>query len=237
MKLFKIVSGVLFVLITSSCTTVELIGKLNMLSNRNVNIGETNYILLAPYQGASQKLIKRSKYRSLEEAADATVKQTPGGEFLTNVKVWQINGQYYAVEGDVWGLQEHDGDGVIEAMRGFKVKDRVQYKKRTGIIISIIDAEECLVQLEGNDYGTRLSYDDLVKLDIQIEPDHGVDIVTENFRVGDHVRFESKKYVPVETFIGKVIEVNNSERKLVVQYTKNGKNKVETIPFHKVIGN
>jgi hypothetical protein len=86
----------------TSCMSSKQIGKLNMISNRNVD-SKMDYVLIKNYVGGSKKELKRYKGKTIEEAIDKVVKATPGGEFLKNVKLYVIDSKYYAVEGDVWG--------------------------------------------------------------------------------------------------------------------------------------
>lgn len=103
MKQIKLMTLCLVLLLTSCSPDIILVGQFNMVSNRNVNVGNEKYVLLKAYQGASKQEIRKSRHRSIEAAIDAVVKQISGGEFLTNVKVYQVNGEYWVVEGDVWG--------------------------------------------------------------------------------------------------------------------------------------
>ncbi|MCB0475568.1 MAG: hypothetical protein KDC69_07825 [Flavobacteriaceae bacterium] len=139
--IYFIISAVIF----TSCVSVKQIGKLNMISNRNVD-PNLNYQNLTTYSGGSQKELLRSRTKTIEDAVDQTVRKIPGGEFLMNVKVYLVNKEFIAVEGDVWGLQSN------VAYRGFKVGDAVTWKVfggfETGTIISLKDDKTCFVKLE-----------------------------------------------------------------------------------------
>ena len=155
------------------CSQVKIIqiGKLNMASNRNMD-SNTNYVLLKTYAGASKNELKRNKSKNIEEAIDLVVKSTPGGEFLKNIKVFELykRGQkveekYFAVEGDVWGLD----DPKFQMQQGFRVGDKVVFKdligkKRFGFIKNLKNEETCMVQLEDNGKPVELSYDNLNKI-------------------------------------------------------------------------
>ncbi len=70
-----------------------------------------------------KKEIKKTENTSLDSAIDHTVRNTPGGEFLKNVKFYLVikgSKRYYVSEGDVWGVKSQ------ENFRGFKVGDKVQ---------------------------------------------------------------------------------------------------------------
>ncbi|QQS31131.1 MAG: hypothetical protein IPM47_09515 [Sphingobacteriales bacterium] len=114
--------GVLFAIITlmtvSSCTKVKQIGRVNMISNRNVD-PKLDYSVISTYSGGSQRELKKTRAVTLEDAIDQTVRKIPGGEFLMNARLYVVNKKYYAVEGDVWGVKSNI------AYRGFKVGDKV----------------------------------------------------------------------------------------------------------------
>lgn len=60
-----------------------------MISNRNVD-SKMDYFLLKNYMGASNRNQKKRKRTTLEDAIDETVRNTSGGEFLKNVKVYLV---------------------------------------------------------------------------------------------------------------------------------------------------
>lgn len=92
------------------------VGDFNSISRRNVDYNANKYVRLTTYTGGSEKELKKSTANDMNEAIDATVKSVAGGEFLCNVKVYQVlhvpkNKKKlpyitYAVEGDVWGLPQ-----------------------------------------------------------------------------------------------------------------------------------
>lgn len=152
----------------SACTSVKQIGKLNMISTRNVD-SKMEYALVSSYAGGSKKELKKSRAKTIEDAIDQTVRSVPGGEFLKNVKVYIVNSQYFAVEGDVWGTAEKEKI----AFRGFKVGDKVTWKMRkdalsnkkfvTGKITSLKSDKACLVQCDEDGKIVELIYDELAK--------------------------------------------------------------------------
>ena len=168
---FAIGAIVLFAGCASVKTTVEQAGKVNMISTRNVNMGgSSNYTMLKSYMGLSDKEKKAATATTIDEAIDATVKNTAGGEYLTNVKFYVVHktkkgkdlGTFFAVEGDVWGI------AGLESMRGFKVGDLVQWKEKLGNhkgkITGITDSENVMVKEEGKDFSKPHKMDDLVKV-------------------------------------------------------------------------
>jgi hypothetical protein len=146
-----------------SCTSVKQIGDINMVSSRNVD-KTMDYVLLRSYMGGNQKEIKDSKkmeITSLENAINKVVKETPGGEFLKNVKVYLIDGKYIAVEGDVWGTA-----GVKENYRGISLNDHVIYKDGKvykGKIVALKNDKICFFQEFGETKIIQIGYDNLTK--------------------------------------------------------------------------
>lgn len=134
-------------LISSCSSTYKQIGRLNMVSNRNVN-PEGKYKLITTYSGSSEREILKSRHNSIEEAVDATVRSVQGGEFLTNVKIYLVDNTYFCVVGDVYGAV----DPKEVTYRGFKIGDNVRWKygdrNYTGTIVGWIDAETCTVEDE-----------------------------------------------------------------------------------------
>lgn len=155
MKTIKIIILGLFL---GACTHVNQIGKLTMISNRNID-GGANYTLLRTYMGGSKKELKRLKAKTIEDAIDNVVRNTPGGEFLKNVKIYIVNTGYYAVEGDVWGLKQTN-------FKGFAIGDHVQwsgtFKTLKGIIVELKSEKSCIIKLDDGDV-KEVYYSDLKK--------------------------------------------------------------------------
>ena len=147
--------------------TVQQIGKLNMISERNIDT-KAEYVLLKSYMGASDKEKRASTSTTIEDATNETVKNTPGGEFLKNVKVYTVSMEkrkevYFAIEGDVWGF------AGAENFRGFKVGDKVQWKDvkgtmHKGKITGLNDSKECMVKEAGKETSKLITYDRLIKI-------------------------------------------------------------------------
>ncbi len=142
-----------------SCTSVKQIGKVNMISNRNIDSG-LDYDVISTYAGGSNKDLKRSKALTIEDAIDETVRNVPGGEFLMNAQIYIVNGKYMAVEGDVWGRATNANH------RGFSIGDKVTWKEwgnhKTGTIKALKDTEKCIIDLDEGGT-TEQKYDDLSK--------------------------------------------------------------------------
>ena len=93
---------------------------------------------------------------------DYTVKNVPGGEFLTNVKLYILNGEYFVVHGDVWGAK-----GVEKQFKGWKIGDRVQYKDgfttKKGTIVDLKNSEEASVKEDESGKVKNIKYEKLTK--------------------------------------------------------------------------
>jgi hypothetical protein len=95
MSKFTLIALVAGIISIQSCTSVKQIGDINMVSSRNVD-KTMDYVLLRSYMGGNKKEIKDSKklkIGSLENAINKVVKETPGGEFLKNVKIYLVYGK------------------------------------------------------------------------------------------------------------------------------------------------
>ncbi len=152
----------------SSCFTVVQLGKLNMISDRNID-SKADYVLLKNYAGGSdkeiKKALKKSKATGIDQAVDETVRNVAGGEFLKNVKVYGVKKKkkmYLYVEGDVWGVAENI------SFRGFKIGDKVQWKElgsyHKGTITGLTDAEKCMVKEEGKENSKPFKFSSLTKV-------------------------------------------------------------------------
>jgi hypothetical protein len=122
MKIKQTIGYIMLVFFLNSCApSIKKIGTLNMIAHRNVDM-KLDYELISTYSGGGNRELKKSRNTSVEEALENTVRKVPGGEMLLNVKLYQIKGKYYAIEGDVWGKAGEHG------IRGFHVGDRVVCK-------------------------------------------------------------------------------------------------------------
>ncbi len=168
MKKHVIILSVPLLALMSSCSTVIDLGKLNMISDRNID-SKGDYVLIKNYAGGSKKEIKKAlkktKATTLDAAVDETVRNVAGGEFLKNVKVYGVKKKevmYLLVEGDVWGVA---GD---VSFRGFKVGDKVQWKELTvykkGTITGLTDADKCMVKEDGKENSKSFKFSSLTKV-------------------------------------------------------------------------
>ena len=171
MRQMKYPSILTLAIILTSCMSVKQIGKVNMISNRNID-PNLKYERISTYSGGSKKELKKSKTKTIEDAIDQTVRKVPGGEFLMNAKIYYVKDQYFAVEGDVWGKPENI------SYRGLEIGDKVTWKNKslsaklgwqkdylTGVIKALKDDKTCLVTVAETDEVVELSYDDITKVE------------------------------------------------------------------------
>jgi len=155
----QLLASLFLVFAISSCTSVKQIGKVNMISNRNIDT-KLDYKVISTYSGGSDKELKKSKAKTIEDAIDQTVRKIPGGEFLMNTKLYLIDGQYFAIEGDVWGTKTNI------TYRGFEIGDKVTWKSsgkyKTGNITSLKDDKTCLIKTE-DQKTVEKKYDEISK--------------------------------------------------------------------------
>lgn len=149
----------IFAITSCSVVSVKQIGKVNMISNRNID-QKLDYVAISTYSGGSKRELKKTKAESVEDAISQTVRKIPGGEFLMNAKIYIVDGKYVAIEGDVWGIKDNI------AFRGFKIGDKVTWKilsgYKTGTIKSLKDDQTCLIETE-NGSVIEKKYDDITK--------------------------------------------------------------------------
>jgi hypothetical protein len=150
--------------------SIQKIGTLNMIAHRNVDM-KLDYELIATYSGGSNRELKKARYKTVEDALESTVRKVPGGEMLLNVKLYQIKGKYYAVEGDVWGKSGENG------IRGFHVGDQVVCKDVNfikkmnlssndivyGVITGLIDDKSVYIKLKGTERTIKVPLEKITK--------------------------------------------------------------------------
>lgn len=145
-------------LLASCRSKIELIGSLNMVSNRNVSTKE-NYVQIKSYANTANHELRRNKAKTIDEALNNTLRNNPGGEFLMNAKIYVI-GSDYAISGDVWGLAENQN------FKGYKKGDKVTFKDNlttyTGTITDFKNDRECYVKCEDGKVRAAF-YDELKK--------------------------------------------------------------------------
>lgn len=130
-----------------------------MIATRNIET-KTEYALLAQYK-------KGKKASTLEQAVDNTVRMVPGGEYLTNVKIYIKNSSYFIVEGDIWGTGDYQ-DIRLRAKPGMRVTATIgMYGRVTGTILSL-DAKQVTfewIDRHQKRHVSSLNYDNVQLLD------------------------------------------------------------------------
>ena len=115
-----------------------------MISNRNVN-PSMDYEVLETYATTSKKALKKSKFTNVDDAINETVGTVAGGEFLVNCKIYLVNGKYFAVVGDVWGIDRKE-------LKGFQSGDKVAFTqnfvKKQGVLKSFKDNNTAVLVLD-----------------------------------------------------------------------------------------
>ena len=169
-KALLLTAVVLIAFVLPSCISVKEVGKLSIISTKNVSL-KTDYALVASYSGGSKSDLKKSKAINIEEAVDQTIRKVPGGEFIMNAKInlvyHRISGKaFFAIEGDVYGQKSANG-GAERSYRGFQTGDKVSWGNKltgfkSGTIKSLKDDKTCLVEIEGG-RTVEKKYDELSK--------------------------------------------------------------------------
>ena len=75
MKKHVIILSVPLLALMSSCSTVIDLGKLNMISDRNID-SKGDYVLIKNYAGGSKKEIKKALKKTKATTLDAAVDET-----------------------------------------------------------------------------------------------------------------------------------------------------------------
>ena len=197
MKALKIIPFIVLLFFTS-CYSFQQIGEVNMISHRNIDASH-NYVLLVSYVGGTDNERKNSKAETIEEAIDNTVQKVPGGEYLMNVKIYEVikggggkGKTWFAVEGDVWG-EKQDGAKTItsKSSYSFNKGDHVTWKHAgewyTGVIIALKDMNSCVVKFDNGGDLTDLNYTDLSKIDSQTIQQTAPKT---DFQMNDHVTWK-----------------------------------------------
>ena len=221
MKTTKILIGIVAITLSfTSCFTVKQIGQLTMISNRNIDHNQ-NYELLRGYVGSTDAERKKSRATTLQQAIDEAVQKVPGGEYMMNVRMYEIlygkKRQYYSVDGDVWGIKQNSSEQTSAAggtYYSFKEGDNVTWKKGskyyTGVIISMKDKKKCLIKTDQTGDVINEDYEDISKIATpqQINPSPVSQNVPSNeqaaqsavqIQIGDKVMWQDtsdKKFYP-----------------------------------------
>ncbi|MGB3852275.1 MAG: hypothetical protein WA958_20090 [Tunicatimonas sp.] len=154
----QVLSAVLITL--SACSSVKEVGRVNMISTRNVD-SSFDYERLGSFVELTKRQKKKSRNETISAAINSTVQSVPGGEFIMNARVYLIDGKYFAVEGDIWGSKSKE-------YRGYEIGDVVQWStvtgKKRGVITGFANKEEFMVQEDGEDFSDKVKIEKLNKV-------------------------------------------------------------------------
>lgn len=225
----------LIILISGCKSSTVLVGSINMISTRNIN-STVQYTCLKTHVGTTKQEIKHAKGSTIEEAIDNRVRMVAGGEYMMNVKIYVINGKYYSVSGDIWGIASND-------FKGFRIGDRVIVKEFNSIyyatISSIKDDEKLIVKLD-NGVLAEVKFDNITITTESAVQQPTVQQPTNqqptnqqpsyNFKIGDKVSYEHM----YNTVTGTITKFKNAN---VAYIKRDSDNKIIAIPLkslHKI---
>ena len=163
----------LFVLSMTICANAQqLIGALNLVSNKPINIGDRGYELLQANTGFNDFAISNNSGTTIQEAVDKAILNVPCGEFIMNAQIFSYD-NFFIVVGDVWGKKRNSCL--------YQIGDRVSWgKNNVGVIVSIKDDDECIVKDSQSGKQKEMDFDDIFK----VEKDYSF------FKVGDKVSWK-----------------------------------------------
>ncbi len=157
------------VILNSGC--FNRVGRLTMISTRNVDGDMSQYVLLVKNVKAKGK---SKTGDALEVAIDNAVKKIAAGEFMKNVIIYSSSkGNKIKVEGDVWGYKSDINKSItttVNANIEFKRGDRVTFSKGNKIYEATIlglSSEFAVVEytgFRGRLYKAEIKYEALTKL-------------------------------------------------------------------------
>jgi len=158
----RILPVLLMAILLASCSSLKMVGDVNMISSRNVD-SKTDYVLIKTSTDDSKRNFKKNKAATVDQAINNVVMNVPGGEFLKNAKLY-TDGKEWGILGDVWGLTESAN------IEGFKIGDSVLIKNSLlnkgkftkGVINGFKDRKTCIVKVESGDL-KECSFTDLSK--------------------------------------------------------------------------
>ena len=153
----KKISFFVFLLIsTLAANAQQLVGAVNMMTNRNINFRE-NYELLQKNTGLDEYVLANNRASSFQEAVDKAVLSVPCGEFIMNAQIYSYENSFVII-GDIWGIKKNS---CI-----YQIGDMVSWGKyKAGEIVSIKNDHECVVKDLQNGSQKDIDFDDLHKVD------------------------------------------------------------------------
>lgn len=182
--------------LTVSASAQQLVGAINMLSNRVIHFSK-NYELLQKNITLDDYVLQNFAATTIQEAIDKTVLSVPCGEFIMNAQIYMVDNMFVVV-GDVWG-EKHN-------TCLYQVGDLVTFgKKKVGEIVSIKDDDDCMVKDLKNGKVKEMDFDDLTHAK--------ADANQTSFNVGDKVTWKVFGGVTYKT--GVIISIKDKSTCLV----------------------
>lgn len=181
---------------TVSASAQQLVGAINMLSNRVIHFSK-NYELLQKNITLDEYVLQNFAATTIQEAIDKTVLSVPCGEFIMNAQIYMVDNMFIVV-GDVWG-EKHN-------TCLYQVGDLVTFgKNKIGEIVSIKDDDDCMVKDLKNGKIKEMDFDDLTLAK--------ADANQTSFNVGDKVTWKVFGGVTYKT--GVIISIKDKSSCLV----------------------
>lgn len=181
---------------TVSASAQQLVGAINMLSNRVIHFSK-NYELLQKNITLDDYVLQNFSATTIQEAIDKTVLSVPCGEFIMNAQIYMVDNMFVVV-GDVWG-EKHN-------TCLYQVGDMVTFgKNKIGEIVSIKDDDDCMVKDLKNGKIKEMDFDDLTPAK--------ADANQASFNVGDKVTWKVFGGVAYKT--GVIISIKDKSSCLV----------------------
>ncbi len=180
-----------FALASVTTSAQQLVGAINMLSNRTIRFSK-NYELLQKNITLDDYAVQNFAATTIQEAIDKTVLSVPCGEFIMNAQIYMFDNMFVVV-GDVWG-EKHN-------TCLYQVGDLVSWdEKRVGTIMAIKNDDECVVKDLQTEQQKTIDFSDI----------HVISSLDEFnlFRVGDRVSFGKNKY-------GEIVSIKDEDNCMV----------------------
>lgn len=150
-------------LLSASCSSYVKIGKINMVSNRNINTNQEYKLIEKDVEGIGEVSVNSDAFG---EALDNAVKKFKNGEYMMNVSIYITkNTKKMKVVGDVWGIVSKEMQNISQK---FNVGDTVMIEWKKDILEAVILAKnetEAIVQFKyrGSTKKEKIRYEDLTK--------------------------------------------------------------------------
>lgn len=256
----------LIVVVSFSVTAQQLVGAVNMITNRNIDF-RGNHQLLQKNTGLDEFALTNNRAATFQEAVDKAVLSVPCGEFIMNAQIYSYENSFVII-GDVWGITrnsclyqigdkvawgkykvgeivsiKNDDECIVKDLQNgsqkefdfddlhkvddnyayYKVGDKVTWgKNNKGVIVSIKDDDECVVQDSQSGKQQEIDFDDLYR----------ADNVSPFFKVGDKVSW--KVMIGGKYKTGVIVAIKDEDRCLVKDLETGKQKEVEFDDLYKI---